>query len=96
MIGDLCEMQTVDQIKSAAWAIEGFVDGYGSMDDELACRTIVHAGVHLANCYVRRPSIRSDRIAGVMEAARDLILRGWERDRVWIRASMLASLVEHP
>ncbi|KAH8891695.1 hypothetical protein GQ53DRAFT_150222 [Thozetella sp. PMI_491] len=96
MVGDLYERKHFHGADGAMWAIEGLVEGYGGLDDELAFRTAIHAGVHLIYWYRRGPTplerAPREKILGAMTAGRDFILKGWARDREWFEASPLRPL----
>ncbi|KAH8651369.1 kinase-like domain-containing protein [Xylariales sp. PMI_506] len=67
------------------------------LDDELAFRTAIHAGVHLICWYTRRAPTAPlrfprPRVAQAMEIGRDWILKAWQQDKVWLRNSPLRSL----
>jgi hypothetical protein len=97
MIGDLCERKYFNHVDSAIWTIEGFMQGYGPISDEMAFRIAIHAGVHLICWYNRGPSTGPrwsclGRIADLMKIGRDFIVKGWEKDRYWFEDSWLAPL----
>jgi aminoglycoside phosphotransferase (APT) family kinase protein len=97
MLGDLCEKRFLDGAEGVVWVIEGFVDGYGPMSEELAFRTATHTGTQFIHWYVRRPPnaellAAPERITEAMKLGRDLIVKGWTRDKEWFRGTALASL----
>ncbi|KAK3680603.1 kinase-like domain-containing protein [Podospora appendiculata] len=97
MIGDLYERKHFKGVKSAIPAIQGFVDGYGGLSDDMAFRIAIHTGVHLIGWYTRRPpesplGCPLEQAAAGMKFGRDLIIKGWERDRGWFESSELACL----
>ncbi|KAK1763380.1 kinase-like domain-containing protein [Phialemonium atrogriseum] len=86
MIGDLYERKHFNDVDSAMWAMQGFIDGRP-----------VHAGVHLTGWYTRRAPNDSltgtpEQIVGAMELGRDFIVKGWEKDKNWVEHSVLAPL----
>ncbi|KAK0703079.1 kinase-like domain-containing protein [Lasiosphaeria miniovina] len=100
MVGDLYERKHFKGVESAFEALQGFASGYGGMTDELAFRTAIHAGVHLIHWYNRRAPTAPldappDKVLEAMTTARDWILRGYERDRIWFQTSALSCLWEH-
>jgi hypothetical protein len=97
MIGDLYDRKHFDHVDSADSVIQGFVEGYGGLSDEVAFRTAIHAGVHLIGWYNRRPrkgpvTTPPEHIAAGMEIGRDFVLKGWEKDKSWFKDSALAPL----
>ncbi|KAK3317742.1 kinase-like domain-containing protein [Cercophora scortea] len=97
MIGDIYERKHFKGLESAIPAIRGFVDGYGGLSDDMAFRTAIHTGVHLIGWYTRRApgspfGCPLEQAAAGMKFGRDLIIKGWERDRSWFESSELACL----
>ncbi|KAK4160448.1 kinase-like domain-containing protein [Cladorrhinum sp. PSN259] len=97
MIGDLYEREVFNGNDTAMHVMRGVIEGYGEMSDEMAFRVAIHAGVHLVGWYNRRPrsgalvAPREVIVAGLM-IGRDLILKGWARDRESFEDSVLAGL----
>ena len=91
MIGDLLERYHYSDNNAAMAALQGFIVGYGPVDDDLAFRTAIYTGVHLI-CWKTRGSPVSTREEAGMKIGVDLILRGWEKDSTWFRGGMLSSL----
>lgn len=101
MVGDLLERGHFKELDASFTIIDGFVEGYGGLSEDMAFRTAIHAGVHLINFYNRRPPdapIQASRedIEGALRIGRDFIVKGWARDRVWFEQTWLASLFLTP
>ncbi|KAI1853146.1 hypothetical protein JX266_001852 [Neoarthrinium moseri] len=95
MIGDLIERWHFGRLHSFVWAIQGFVKGYGGIGDEMAFRTAIYAGVHLINWYNRGPSKpNNDETLSALRLGRDLVVKGWEKDRTWLLSSVLEHLFQ--
>ncbi|KAI0853629.1 kinase-like domain-containing protein [Daldinia vernicosa] len=97
MIGDIYERKHFFQTDGAVPAIEGFIQGYGGLGDELAFRTAIHAGVQLIGWYTRRAPTAPlqfplEKVTDAMRIGRDWILKGWQKDRDYFQSSPLASL----
>ena len=97
MVGDLYERKHFKGLDNAICAIQGFIEGYGALSDELAFRTAIHAGVHLICWYTRRdpktpPRGTPEQIKGGIKTGVGFIVRGWEKDKVWFESSALAYL----
>lgn len=97
MIGDLYERKIFNDIDIAMLAMQGVMEGYGELSDEMAFRVAIHAGVHLVGWYNRRPRTGPlmappKVIVAGLTIGRDLILKGWARDRKFFENSVLASL----
>lgn len=99
MIGDLYERKHFKNADGALAAINGFIDGYGEVGEEMAFRTAIHAGVHLICWYIRR-SPKSplkgtpEQILSVVKLGRDFVVKGCKKDRDWFENSLLASLFQ--
>lgn len=101
MIGDLYERKHFKGLDNALWAIQGFLQGYGPLSNELAFRTAIHAGVHLICWYTRRdpktpPQGTPEQIHGGIKTGVDFIVKGWKKDRAWFENSPLAYLFSPP
>ncbi|KAI1743897.1 kinase-like domain-containing protein [Xylaria scruposa] len=100
MIGDIYERGHFNGAEGAIPAIEGFIKGYGRLDnDDFAFRVAIHAGVHLIGWYIRRAPTAPlkfplERVTGAMRIGRDWILNGWQKDREYFKSTPLALLFE--
>ncbi|KAI1644676.1 kinase-like domain-containing protein [Daldinia loculata] len=97
MVGDIYERKHFFQTDGAVPAIEGFIQGYGGLEDELAFRTAIHAGVQLIGWYTRRAPTAPlqfplEKVTDAMRIGRDWILKAWQKDRDYFQSSPLASL----
>jgi hypothetical protein len=77
--------------------MEGIIEGYGELSEEMAFRVVIHVGVHLIGYYNRRPQrgpwvASPEAVIAGLTIGRDFILRGWEKDRNFFEGSVLASL----
>jgi hypothetical protein len=77
--------------------MEGVIEGYGELSDDMAFRTAIYIGSHLIGWYNRRP-LKGPRVAppeaivAGLTVGMDFIIKGWERDREFFQGTMLASL----
>lgn len=97
MIGDLIERNHFHDLDSALWILDGFLEGYGEMSEELAFRTAIHAGIHLICFYTRRPPKgpvkgTKEQSEGAMRIGLEFVLKGWEKDRKWFEGGVLKGL----
>ncbi|KAI1469029.1 kinase-like domain-containing protein [Daldinia caldariorum] len=97
MVGDMYERKHFFKTDGVLPAIEGFIHGYGGLDDELAFRTAIHAGVQLICWYTRRAPTAPlqfpiEKVTDAMRIGRDWIVKGWQMDRDYFRNSPLAPL----
>lgn len=97
IVGDLCERKVYNNNDTGLQVMEGVIEGYGKLSDEMAFRTAIHVGVHLIGYYNRRPQrgpwvAPPEVIVAGLTTGRDFILKGWEKDRKFYEGSLLASL----
>ncbi|KAK8048569.1 hypothetical protein PG994_010299 [Apiospora phragmitis] len=106
MLADLYERHHFNGGAASLPVLEGFVEGYsgggplllgGSNDEELAFRVATHAGVHLICWYYRRdrngPLLYPlQTVLAALVLGRDLVLKGWKRDKEWLATTFLAPL----
>jgi hypothetical protein len=95
MIAELYELVLFKGMDEGRWLIEGFVEGYGHVDDhdEFAFRTALHVGTHLVAWGGRVPGWGSEtQVQQVVGVGKEVILHAWHKDRAWFKASDLACL----
>ncbi|EED22207.1 conserved hypothetical protein [Talaromyces stipitatus ATCC 10500] len=97
IVGDLYERKVYNNLENAMSAMEGVIEGYGVMSDEMAFRTAIYLGVHLISYYNRRPQ-KGPRVASPevilagLTVGRDFIVKGLQKDGAFFQDSALASL----
>jgi DNA-binding Lrp family transcriptional regulator len=96
-VGDLYERKTYSNLDTAISTMEGVIEGYGALSDEVAFRTAIYVGVHLISWYNRRPRegpkvAPPEVIVAGLTVGRDFMVKGWEKDRAFFQGSALASL----
>ncbi|KIN08845.1 hypothetical protein OIDMADRAFT_111115 [Oidiodendron maius Zn] len=97
IVGDLYERKIYNNLDTAISTMEGVIDGYGALSDEMVFRTAIYVGVHLISWYNRRPR-KGPRVAppevivAGLTIGRDFMVKGWEKDRAFFQGSGLASL----
>ena len=101
MIGDLLEARYFKNSTCATWAMEGFVRGYGPIDDDLAFRTAIHTGAHLIAWGSRRGAdggflMPVEKVSAVMQMAVDFIVKARRREKRWFMQSPIACLFSTP
>lgn len=77
--------------------MEGVINGYGELSDQMSFRIAIYVGVHLIGWYNRRPRkgprvVPPDVILAGLTIGRDFIIKGWEKDRKFFESSALALL----
>ncbi|KAJ5112369.1 hypothetical protein N7532_000414 [Penicillium argentinense] len=93
MIAELYETELFGRSEAGVWIMDGFLEGYGSMSDEMAFRTAVHVGVHLVCWGSRVPGWGSkEQVEDVVKVGSDFIVHGWKKDREWFEGQTLSFL----
>ncbi|KGO70485.1 Aminoglycoside phosphotransferase [Penicillium italicum] len=93
MIAELYETKLFKNIDGGVWIIQGFLEGYGALNDEMAFRTAIHVGVHLI-CWGSRVAGwgTQKQIEEVVKLGRDLIVHAWRKDKAWFAEGTLRCL----
>ncbi|KAJ5616366.1 hypothetical protein N7537_001480 [Penicillium hordei] len=93
MIAELYETKLFKNVDGGVWIIQGFLEGYGALDNEMAFRTAIHVGVHLVCWGSRVPGWGTQKqIEEVVKLGRDLIVYGWRKDKAWFAKGTLSCL----
>ncbi|KAK3384139.1 kinase-like domain-containing protein [Lasiosphaeria ovina] len=97
LVGDLLERSVYDSRGTGVAAMQGVIEGYGGVSDDMAFRTAVYVGVHLVSWYSRRQLkgprvVAPDVIAAGLAIGRNFVVKGWERDRAFFEGGALAPL----
>lgn len=93
MVAELYELTLYKGIKAGLWLVEGFVAGYGYVNDDFAYRTVLHTGVHLVGFGSAVPGWGSPENQEIVaRTGRDIVLRAWQKDRSWFEDHDLAPL----
>lgn len=93
MIAELYELKHFKEYDAGIWLIEGFVEGYGEMSEEMKWKTIVHAGTHLV-CWGSRVAGwgTENQVEGVVKVGRDWIVGAWEKNKNTFEGTVLERL----
>lgn len=93
MIAELYELTLYKDMEAGLWLIEGFVSGYGFVDESFAFRTLLHVGTHLVGFGSMVAGWGTpEQCETVARRGGDIILRAWQKDRVWFEKHDLASI----
>ncbi|KAJ5149831.1 hypothetical protein N7448_001409 [Penicillium atrosanguineum] len=93
MIAELYETKLFKNVDCGVWAIQGFLEGYGPLSDDMAFRTAIHVGVHLVVWGSRVAGWGSEeKIEEVVKVGRDLIVQGWGKNKEWFERHDLECL----
>ncbi|KAJ5281117.1 Aminoglycoside phosphotransferase [Penicillium angulare] len=93
MIAELYETKLFKGVEHGLWIIEGFLEGYGPLNDEMAFRTAIHVGVHLV-CWGSRVAGwgNQNQVEDVVKVGRDLILQAWAKNKSWFEQDPMGCL----
>ncbi|KAH1419427.1 hypothetical protein KXX32_008763 [Aspergillus fumigatus] len=84
MVAELYQLKHFLNIDAGVWLIEGLLDGYGPVDEDMAFRIAIHIGVHFICWGSTIPGWgTNDQVEGVVKLGRDLVVKGWQKDRDW-------------
>ncbi|KAK1535612.1 phosphotransferase [Colletotrichum paranaense] len=82
MIAELYELKLYKDMEAGVWLIQGFVNGYGAVDDDFAFRTLLHVAVHLIGFGTTVQGWGSqDQARAVATEGRDILKNAWAKDR---------------
>jgi hypothetical protein len=93
MFAELFELKHFKDVDAGVWLIEAFMQGYGNIDDNLAFRTAIHAGVHLI-CWGSRVAGwgTKEQVENVVEIGRDFVVKAWAKDKPFFEGTALKFL----
>ncbi|EXF82231.1 phosphotransferase [Colletotrichum fioriniae PJ7] len=82
MIAELYELKLYKDMEAGIWLIQGFVSGYGVMDDDFAFRTLLHVAVHLIGFGTTVQGWGTqDQAKAVASEGREILKNAWAKDR---------------
>lgn len=81
LIAELWELKLYKDIDAGLWIIEGFVQGYGKVDNDFMFRALIHVGAHLISIGSDTPGWGTpEQAEAVAKAGRDVLLKAWHKD----------------
>ncbi|KAL4898386.1 kinase-like domain-containing protein [Aspergillus ambiguus] len=82
MIAELYELTHFKGEPAGRWIVEGLVEGYADLGEEMAFRTAIHVGTHLI-CWGSTVAGwgTDEQVQEVVRIGRDLVVNGWEKNR---------------
>ncbi|KAI1338049.1 kinase-like domain-containing protein [Xylariaceae sp. FL0016] len=95
MVAELYELKLYKNITAGNWMVQGFLNGYGNVDEEFALRTAIQVGTHLIGFGTSVQGWGTpDQVEMVARTGRDIIVHAWRKDRKWFEEGELACLFE--
>lgn len=96
MIAEFYALWLYKKITAGLWMMEGFIDGYGQVSQEVAFRTAIQIGSHLLCVTLDFPSWgTAEQFEEAARVGRDIIVHAWKKDRSWFEQGDFASLFKH-
>ncbi|OLN81611.1 hypothetical protein CCHL11_05530 [Colletotrichum chlorophyti] len=90
MIAEMYELKLYKDLDAGLWLIQGFVKGYGAVEDDFAFRTLLHVGAHLIGFGTTVQGWgTAEQIEGVAAVGRDLVMNSWTQHREWFESHPL-------
>ncbi|KAF5001411.1 hypothetical protein FDECE_10940 [Fusarium decemcellulare] len=82
MIAELWQLKLYKDLDAGEWLIRAFADGYGTVDDEFAYRTIIHVGVHLICFGSQTPGWgTAEQNMELVKVGKEVLVKAWNKDR---------------
>ncbi|KAL5360180.1 phosphotransferase enzyme family protein [Aspergillus floccosus] len=82
MMAELYELTHYRGVAAGEWVIEGFVEGYGGISEEMAYRAAVHVGTHF---IAFGSSVAGwgteEQVQELVRIGGELVVNGWEKNR---------------
>jgi hypothetical protein len=95
MIAELYELKLFKDSEAGLWMINGFVHGYGHMDEAFAYRALVYVGAHLICIGSSAPGWGTvEQVQRVVEKGQDILIAAWKKDRNFFKAHHLACIFD--
>ncbi|KAL0930781.1 phosphotransferase enzyme family protein [Colletotrichum truncatum] len=94
MIAELYELKLFKDIDAGLWLIQGFVKGYGAVDDDFAFKTLLQVGVHLVSIGTTVQGWgTAEQVESVAIAGKDILLNAWSKQREWFNNHPLGCIL---
>lgn len=90
VIGDLFETRHFKGIEAAEWLIEGLMEGYGRLDEDVAFKTAIQVGAHLICWGPTKGTV--EQVEAAMETGRDFVVNGWKKEKRFFAGTALSCL----
>ncbi|OQE30779.1 hypothetical protein PENFLA_c002G06271 [Penicillium flavigenum] len=75
--------------------INGFIRGYGRLDQELAFKIAIRVVICLFAWTLYRPEVTKDDMEEITGISQQLIIKGSEKDQAWLEKSLVGCLFGH-
>ncbi|EWZ45930.1 kinase-like domain-containing protein [Fusarium oxysporum Fo47] len=92
MIAEMYALWLYKSIDAGLWMMEGFIEGYGHISEEIAFQTAIHVGTHLVCVTTDFPAWGRENYERVVAVGKDIIVHAWKKDREWFQEGDLACL----
>jgi hypothetical protein len=93
MIAELYLLKVYKDIDAGLWMIEGFVSGYGVLQDDAAFRTAIAVGTHLICFGGTVPGWGTpEQVERCVAKGKDIVVNAWRKNRRWFEEGDLCRL----
>ncbi|KAF4333359.1 isoamyl alcohol [Fusarium beomiforme] len=93
MLGEMYALWKYKRIDAGLWIFQGYAEGLAPLTEEVAWRTALQVGVHLLSFGTLAPGCGTgEEVEEMARLARDIIVKAWNRDRVWFDHSEFSCL----
>ncbi|KAH8423007.1 uncharacterized protein LDX57_000763 [Aspergillus melleus] len=94
MIAELYFVKHFRDVDAGPWIIEGFARSYPHLTEAMAYRAAIHVGVHFICWGTMLTDWGSEeQVREVVALGRDLIVKGWRREREWFEGGFWGCLL---
>lgn len=94
IIGDLYMLQELHGIDTDGAILRGLVKGYGLLDEGAIFHMAIYVGIQILNwTFATAHGCSIEQEQKFVALARDLIIKGHERDRTWLTTTQLGCLL---
>jgi hypothetical protein len=93
MFAELFELKHFKNINAGIWLIESIMEGYGSIDEEMAFKAAVHVGLHLIVWGSRIQGWGTkEQVEGLVRIGRGFVVNGWKGNKSFFEGTVLGCL----
>jgi hypothetical protein len=94
MVAELYTVWLYKGSSAARWMMQGFVQGYGEVADQVAFRTAIQIGAHLICVTSTMGWGDSRQVEEAVAHGKDIIMHAWQKDRLWFHSAELGCLFQ--
>ncbi|KAM6529463.1 hypothetical protein FALCPG4_007599 [Fusarium falciforme] len=93
MIAEMYALWLYKSINAGLWMMEGFIEAYGNVSQDVAFRTAIQTGAHLLCTTTMFPGWGTpEQVKEVTRVGRDIVVHAWKKEAAWFERGDLACL----